>query len=193
MCGPNHAIRNQQVPGYTGHIVGLVSENLYAKSYGNTTAQAIAKKHPIGYDLQDTKARFQSQNSSQYVAKNFRRFIDKPQMLPRKDYDDYTTFINDTFNGKKEQMLNTLSEMKIKEKESRTHSSNPYASSTNEHWLKRMSSLRNHSSAMTGLGKHQRNLSHRITTPNTEKLGVLMEYEVKPRILEISWQGVEVC
>jgi hypothetical protein len=62
------------VPGYTGHIVGLVSENLYAKSYGNTTAQAIGKKHPIGYDLQDAKARFQSQNSSQYVAKNFRRF-----------------------------------------------------------------------------------------------------------------------
>ena len=104
-------------------------------------------------------------------------------MLPRKDYDDYTTFINDTFNGKKEAMLNTLSEMKVREKESRTQSSNPYASSTNEHWLKRMSSLRNNSSLSGSKGMHQRNLSHRITTPNNEKLGVLMEYEVKPRIL----------
>ena len=33
-CGPNHMIRKQQVPGYTGHIKGLVSENLFSKSYG---------------------------------------------------------------------------------------------------------------------------------------------------------------
>ena len=31
-------------------------------------------------------------------------------MVPRKDYDDYTTFINDTFNDKKVAMLKTLSE-----------------------------------------------------------------------------------
>jgi hypothetical protein len=37
-CGPNHMIRNQQVPGYTGHIKGLISENLFSKSYGNSTA-----------------------------------------------------------------------------------------------------------------------------------------------------------
>jgi len=26
-------------------------------------------------------------------------------MVPRKDYDDYTTFINDTFNEKKKELL----------------------------------------------------------------------------------------
>ena len=31
--------------------------------------------------------------------------VDKPEMQPRKDYDDYTTFINDTFNEKKVAML----------------------------------------------------------------------------------------
>ena len=30
-------------------------------------------------------------------AKNFRRFADKPEMKPKKDYDDYTKFINDAF------------------------------------------------------------------------------------------------
>lgn len=50
-CGPNHMIRNQQVPGYTGHIKGLISENLFSKSYGNSTAQAIGKKHPVGHEL----------------------------------------------------------------------------------------------------------------------------------------------
>ena len=50
-CGPNHMIRNQEVPGYTGHIKGLVSENLFSKSFGNSTAQAYGKKHPVGNEL----------------------------------------------------------------------------------------------------------------------------------------------
>ena len=44
-------VRNQQVPGYTGHIKGLVSENIFSQSYANTTAQAIGKKHPIGHEI----------------------------------------------------------------------------------------------------------------------------------------------
>ena len=55
VCGPNHEIRHQHVPGYTGHIKGLVSENLFANSFGNVTAKAIGKKHPIGYDLKNPK------------------------------------------------------------------------------------------------------------------------------------------
>lgn len=51
MNGPNHQIRNQFVPGYTGHIKGLISENLFAGSYGNSTAKAIGKKHPIGHNV----------------------------------------------------------------------------------------------------------------------------------------------
>ena len=50
--GPNHKIRNQHVPGYTGHVKGLISENLYSQSFGNTTAKAIGKKHAIGHDIQ---------------------------------------------------------------------------------------------------------------------------------------------
>ena len=50
-CGPNHMVRNQQVPGYTGHIKGLVSENIFSQSYANTTAQAIGKKHAIGHEV----------------------------------------------------------------------------------------------------------------------------------------------
>jgi len=50
-CGPNHMVRNQQVPGYTGHIKGLASENIFSQSYANTTAQAIGKKHAIGHEV----------------------------------------------------------------------------------------------------------------------------------------------
>ena len=36
--------------------------------------------------------------------------VDKPNMVPRKDYDDYTTFINDTYNEKKKQLIQSISE-----------------------------------------------------------------------------------
>ena len=72
-CGPNHMIRNQQVPGYTGHIKGLVSENIFSSSYGNSTAKAIGKKHPVGHEV-NARERFLSQNTGTYRAKNFRRF-----------------------------------------------------------------------------------------------------------------------
>lgn len=72
-CGPNHMVRNQQVPGYTGHIKGLISENIFSQSYANTTAKAIGKKHPIGHEVVP-KERFLSQNTRVYKAKNFRRF-----------------------------------------------------------------------------------------------------------------------
>ena len=52
VCGPNHNIRHQHVPHYTGHIKGLVSENLFAATYGNCTANAIGKKHTIGHNVE---------------------------------------------------------------------------------------------------------------------------------------------
>lgn len=79
----------------------MISENLYSESYGNSTAKAIGKKHPIGHEV-EPRVRFTSQNSQIYKAKNFRRFIDKPHLQPRKDYDDYTRFINDTYAEEKE-------------------------------------------------------------------------------------------
>ena len=50
MCGPTHMINEQRVPGYTGHIKGMESENLFGNSYGSLTAKAFTKRHPIGAD-----------------------------------------------------------------------------------------------------------------------------------------------
>jgi hypothetical protein len=51
VCGPNHMINEQRIPGYTGHIKGMQSENLCFNSYGQITAKAFTKRHPIGHDL----------------------------------------------------------------------------------------------------------------------------------------------
>jgi hypothetical protein len=49
--GPNDETRKQYVPGYTGHIKGLISENLNGEGFANCSAKAIYKKHPSGHDV----------------------------------------------------------------------------------------------------------------------------------------------
>ena len=66
-------IRRQEVPGYTGHIKGMVSENLYSQTYAHQTAKAFTKRHPVGHDL-GPKDKFQTQHNNTFKAKNFRRF-----------------------------------------------------------------------------------------------------------------------
>ena len=45
--------------GYTGHVPGIVAENLFAKSYAKTTASALHGEFSRGYDL-PLKARYRS-------------------------------------------------------------------------------------------------------------------------------------
>jgi hypothetical protein len=71
--GPNNEIRKQHVPGYTGHIKGLIAENINGNNFANCSALAIYKKGPQGHNLKP-KHRFLSSSSSQFVPKNFRRF-----------------------------------------------------------------------------------------------------------------------
>jgi hypothetical protein len=60
VAGPNHEVVKQHVPGYTGHVPGVFSENLFAKSYARCTSTAIGKQHPKGYDV-TPKVRYMSQ------------------------------------------------------------------------------------------------------------------------------------
>lgn len=71
--GPTHEVCKQHVPGYTGHVPGVLSENIYSKSYAKCTASAIGNRHPRGHDV-PPKVRYTSQNRAEYNPKNFRRF-----------------------------------------------------------------------------------------------------------------------
>jgi len=42
------------MPGYSGHVPGVYSENLYAKTYGKVTLQAVQGNYPKGVE-QDPK------------------------------------------------------------------------------------------------------------------------------------------
>ena len=71
----------------------MVSENLYSKSYAKTTATAASKQHAIGPYL-SAKDRFSATSRQEYNDKNFRRYVNDKSMKPRKDYNEYSQFVN---------------------------------------------------------------------------------------------------
>ena len=67
------------------------------------STQKCASHHKI---RKSTKQKiFSDSVSSNSIILIFYPIVDKPQLQPRKDYDDYTKFINDTYAEEKEHML----------------------------------------------------------------------------------------
>ena len=150
ISGPTHRIRKQQVPGYTGHVRGMVNKDSMSKSYARVTAALFSKKHPIQVD-NTPKGRFTSTQRDEYRVSNNRRFgklalriecrpysfpalltllsedlsrwlagrrgpprwhthnervrlfclVVNKDMVPRKDYDDYSKYVNETHQSRR--------------------------------------------------------------------------------------------
>ena len=73
IAGPTHHVRRQQVPGYTGHVRGMVNKDSMSKSYARVTATLFAKRHPIEVDS-TPKGRFSSTQRDEFRNSNNRRF-----------------------------------------------------------------------------------------------------------------------
>lgn len=73
ISGPTHKIRRQQVPGYTGHVRGMVNRDAMPKSFAKVTAALFSKKHPITVD-NTVKGRFASTQRDEFKLSNNRRF-----------------------------------------------------------------------------------------------------------------------
>ncbi len=104
ISGPNHELCLQHVPGYKGHVPGILSENVFAKGFGKTTQIVIGQTNPRGHDL-PAKIRFKTTQRDEFSEKKFRRIgilnsvllltiVNDPEIQPRKDYEDYTRAIN---------------------------------------------------------------------------------------------------
>jgi len=91
--GPQHSIRDQRVPGYTGFLPGIHSENVYGKSYTKCSAASLNNKIAKGFDFSPEK-RYQSVNQRSYKLKNFRRMVERPELANRRDYLEYTMTLN---------------------------------------------------------------------------------------------------
>jgi hypothetical protein len=88
-----HNIRNQCIPGYTGFVSGINSENLYGKSYSNNTAKSFKGKIVRGFDHEPQK-RFVSQNQKVFKETASRRIADRPEFRSRRDYLEYMMSMN---------------------------------------------------------------------------------------------------
>ena len=93
ICGPNHQIRDQRVPGYTGFISGVHAENVYSKSYSRCVAKSLAGKIKKGFD-QLPKDKYKTQQQQSFGAKNFRRIMERPELESQKDYIEYSQTLN---------------------------------------------------------------------------------------------------
>ena len=93
LAGPQHEVKNQCIPGYTGFIPGVQSENVFSKSYSKNTAKSFNGKIVRGHDLPPEK-RFVSMTQKKYNEKNFRRIVEKPDIASMRDYLEYTMTLN---------------------------------------------------------------------------------------------------
>ena len=106
--GPNHEIRNQCIPGYTGFISGVKAENVFARSYANGTAKSFKANITRGFNLEDKK-RFQSTQRRTYNEKRNRRYLESPDQASKRDYLEYMMTLNNQVGGQgdREKLLRT--------------------------------------------------------------------------------------
>ena len=73
--GPTHELRNQCIPGYTGFISGVKSENLHATTYARNTAMSFDGKVPRGFDGTHPEIKFKTTQSEKFSSESNRRII----------------------------------------------------------------------------------------------------------------------
>lgn len=94
LCGPQHEIKNQSIPGYTGFIPGIQAENQFSISYAKATGKSYADRIIKGADLPKDK-RFTSMHQKKFNEKNFRRILERPEdMTNMRDYFEYSVTLN---------------------------------------------------------------------------------------------------
>ena len=91
--GPTHEIRNQCLPGYTGFIPGVKSENVFATTYAANTASSFSNVIPRGAEGSPDE-RFKTVGSEKFSPRSNRRITDNDKHAGRRDYIEYTIAVN---------------------------------------------------------------------------------------------------
>ena len=105
-------------------------------------------------------------------------------MQPRKDYEDYTRFINDTFADEKIYMLNQTVDMESKRNSATDRDFKPAVTLRTYSDFKEPPFSKIRSGFATG--KHNRTLTETKNQTETEKMmgSTFVDFDVKPKILE---------
>lgn len=86
--GHSQDLKPQHIPGYSGHVPGINSENMFSKGFGSTTADAIERK-PL-----EQENRFKTSYAGDFEESKFRRLHEPTERarLEKKDQSEYNEY-----------------------------------------------------------------------------------------------------
>ncbi len=92
--GHTQDLKPQHVPGYSGHVPGVASENLYSKTFGEVSAKAIARDHVLNDKEAEIKNRFTTSTKEEFNEDKHRRLHDpnERRRIECKDDDEYNEY-----------------------------------------------------------------------------------------------------
>ena len=102
--GPTHEIRNQCLPGYTGFIPGIKSENVFSTTYAQNTAASFDCSIPRGCEAPPAE-RFKTIGAEKFSPQNNRRILADDKQLSRRDYLEYTINTNNQHRKERDEFL----------------------------------------------------------------------------------------
>jgi hypothetical protein len=91
--GHTQNLKPQHIPGYKGHIPGIHSENVFAKTYGQTTSKIIAREHIVGNNI-PLEERFKTTTQEEFSRKNHRRLAEDEEPLMKKDKEEFEEYFS---------------------------------------------------------------------------------------------------
>lgn len=91
--GHTQNLKPQHIPGYKGYVPGINSENVFGRTFGNTTAKIIAKEHIIGNTLQN-QDRYKTTTQDEFSHTNNRRLATDPEPLKTKDKQEFEEYFS---------------------------------------------------------------------------------------------------
>ena len=91
--GPTNNLKAQHIPGYSGYVPNIKSENIFGKSYARMTGNAINGEFNKGVALPENE-RFRTMGTSEFNKGNFRRIKDAEEPAEIKDQSDAANFMD---------------------------------------------------------------------------------------------------
>ena len=96
--GPTDNLKSQHVPGYSGFIPQVASENLYGKSFAKTSAKAINAEFEKGTE-QTPFEKYNTEQKTAFNKENHRELQDTMDPAEVKDVNDAYNFHDAEFQG----------------------------------------------------------------------------------------------
>lgn len=102
--GPTHEIRNQCLPGYTGFIPGIKSENVFSTTFAQNTANSFANNIPRGAEGSPDE-RFKTLASEKFNYQSNRRITENKSFASKRDFIEYTIAVNSQHKQQRDEFL----------------------------------------------------------------------------------------